>query len=80
MTDLYVLASTELADFVETLDLDAAAMFPVSWAGERQSLQWLDLGREFTEVWHHGAQIREAVGAGPFSDPRWLSEIGRAHV
>ena len=69
------LASTELADFVETLDLDAPAMFPVSWSGERQSLQWLDLGREFTEVWHHGAQIREAVGAGPFSDPRWLLAV-----
>jgi uncharacterized protein (TIGR03083 family) len=75
LTDLYARASTELADFVETLDLDATAVFPVSWAGERQSAQWLDIGREFTEVWHHGSQIREAVGAGPFSDPRWLQAV-----
>jgi uncharacterized protein (TIGR03083 family) len=75
LTDLYARASTEFADFVETLDLDAAAVFPVSWAGETQSIQWLDIGREFTEVWHHGSQIRDAVGAGPFSDPRWLQAV-----
>jgi uncharacterized protein (TIGR03083 family) len=72
MTDLYARASTELADFIETLNPHAAAALPVSWAGETISLQWLDTGREFTEVWHHGSQIREAVGAGPFSDARWL--------
>ena len=65
LTELYDRASTDLADFVETLDLDAPAVFPVSWAGESQSSQWLDIGREFTEVWHHGAQIREARRRGP---------------
>jgi len=75
MTDLYARASIELADFLETLNPDAAAALPVSWAGETISLQWLDTGREFTEVWHHGSQIREAVGAGPFSDARWLRAV-----
>ena len=75
LTDLYARASTDLADFVETLDLHASALFAVSWAGETQSVQWLDIGREFTEVWHHGSQIRNAVGAGPFSDPRWLQAV-----
>jgi uncharacterized protein (TIGR03083 family) len=75
LTDLYARASTDLADFVETLNLDAAAIFPVSWAGDTQSPQWLDIGREFTEVWHHGSQIRDAVGAGPFSDTRWLRAV-----
>ena len=75
LTDLYTRASTELADFVETLDLRATAVFPVSWAGETQSVQWLDIGREFTEAWHHGSQIRSAVGAGPFSDPSWLQAV-----
>ena len=42
---------------------------------ETASAAWLDIGREFTEVWHHGAQIRNAVGAGPFSDPRWLHAV-----
>jgi uncharacterized protein (TIGR03083 family) len=75
LTDLYSQASSDLADFVEGLDLDAAARLPVSWAGETQSVQWLDIGREFTEVWHHGSQVREAVGAGPLSDPQWLRSV-----
>ncbi len=75
LTDLYARASTDLADFVETLNPDAAAFFQVSWAGGTHSPQWLDIGREFTEVWHHGSQIRDAVGAGPFSDARWLRAV-----
>jgi len=46
----------------------------VSWAGD-QTDGWLDTGREFTEVWHHGAQIREAVGAGAFPEPAWLRAV-----
>jgi uncharacterized protein (TIGR03083 family) len=75
LTELYGHASSALADFVERLDLHAAARLPVSWAGERQSAQWLDIGREFTEVWHHGSQVREAIGAGPFSNPQWLRAV-----
>jgi uncharacterized protein (TIGR03083 family) len=77
LTDLYAEASAALAGFIETLDLDANAFFAVSWAGEARSRQWLDIGREFTEVWHHGAQVRDAVGAGPFSDPDWLRAVLR---
>jgi hypothetical protein len=75
LTDLYAQAGSDLAGFMETLDLDADAFFPVSWAGDSESRQWLDVGREFTEVWHHGAQIRDAVGAGPFPDPAWLHAV-----
>jgi len=75
LTDVYAQASLELAAFMETLDLDAPAFFAVSWAGESESRQWFDIGREFTEVWHHGAQIRDAVGAGRFSNPRWLRDV-----
>ena len=75
LTGLYRDAGRELADFVETLDLDGTAVFPVSWAGQTTSPQWLDTGREFTEVWHHGSQIREAVGAGPWPDARWLHAV-----
>ena len=77
LTDLYAHASEELASFVETLDPFASAMFPVSWAGEAASPQWLDIGREFTEIWHHGAQLREAVDVGPFQDASWLRDVLR---
>jgi len=75
LVDLYALAGQRLADFMETLDLDALAIFPVSWSGDTQSRQWFDIGREFTEVWHHGSQIRDAVGASPFEDVRWLRAV-----
>ena len=72
MTDLYDRTSDDLATFVESLPLDAAALFPVSWAGEEASAGWFDIGREFTEQFHHQMQIRDAVGAAPFHDPAWL--------
>ena len=77
LTDLYAQISEDLAAFIETLDPLAHAVFPVSWAGQSVSPQWLDVGREFTEIWHHGSQVREAVGAGPFRDPAWLGDVLR---
>jgi uncharacterized protein (TIGR03083 family) len=72
LTDLFEKASTDLADFFERLPLEAPALFPVSWAGEQSSEGWFDVGREFTELWHHQAQIRLAVGAQPLAAPRYL--------
>lgn len=75
LTDLYAFAGDALADFVESLPADAPALFPVSWAGEDASEGWFDIGREFTELWHHQAQVREAVGAPPLPDARWLHAV-----
>ena len=72
LTSLYAATTAELSDFVEALPMDAPALFPVSWAGEASSAGWFDIGREFTEVWHHQQQIRDAVGALPPSNPDWL--------
>ena len=72
LTDLYAAAARELADFLESLPFDAPALFGVSWAGEMESEGWFDIGREFTEQWHHQAQIREAAGAPPLANPAWL--------
>ena len=75
LTDLYEYASGDAADFFESLPLDAPALFPVSWAGEDASAGWFDIGREFTELWHHQAQIRLAVGADDLPDPRFLAAV-----
>ena len=75
LVELSAFAGTALADFFERFPDDGAALFPVSWAGEAESQGWFDIGREFTEQWHHQAQIREAVGAPPLSDPRWLHSV-----
>jgi uncharacterized protein (TIGR03083 family) len=53
--------SRESAEYHRQLDPFAPAMFPVSWAGEEESLNWFDTAREFTERWHHQQQIRVAV-------------------
>ncbi|MCE7057270.1 maleylpyruvate isomerase N-terminal domain-containing protein [Algoriphagus sp. AGSA1] len=37
------------------------ALFPVAWAGESTSYNWMHLAREYTEYWHHQQQIRDAV-------------------
>ncbi|HEX7793441.1 MAG TPA: maleylpyruvate isomerase N-terminal domain-containing protein [Vicinamibacterales bacterium] len=75
LTDLFDRASGESADWFEALSLDAPALFPVSWAGEQTSSGWFDIGREFTELWHHQQQIRMAVGAASLSDSRYLHAV-----
>ena len=75
LTAHYATAAGELSEFLEALPFDAPALFGVSWAGEAESEGWFDIGREFTEQWHHQAQIREAVGAPPLSDPAWLNAL-----
>lgn len=75
LTDLFERASREAADWFESLPLDAPALFPVSWAGEEASEGWFDVGREFTELWHHQQQIRMAVGADSLVDPRYLAAV-----
>jgi len=50
------------AEYHESLDPFAPALFGVSWAGEMQSANWFDTARELTERWHHQEQIRLATG------------------
>ncbi len=75
LTDLFEMASAGLAEWFERLPLDAPALFGVSWAGEQTSEGWFDVGREFTELWHHQEQIRMAVGAPSLGDARYLRAV-----
>lgn len=52
----------EIADYLNTIDLFAPALFSVAWAGEEISANWFHWAREYTEKWHHQQQIRLAVG------------------
>lgn len=61
LIDLMDLACRQSADFHESLDPFAPAVFNVSWAGESTSLNWFDTARELTERWHHQQQIRHAT-------------------
>jgi uncharacterized protein (TIGR03083 family) len=75
LTDTFERTSAELADWFESQPLGGPALFGVSWAGERTSENWFDIGREFTELWHHQEQIRLAVGAAGLADPRFLHAV-----
>jgi uncharacterized protein (TIGR03083 family) len=75
LTDLLETAALELAAFFEELPADAPGLFGVSWAGEQASAGWFDVGREFTELWHHQEQIRLGVGAPSLRDPRFLHAV-----
>lgn len=57
VVDLIEWADHQMADLFESLDPFAPAIFPVAWAGEEQSQNWMDIAREYTEKWHHTQQI-----------------------
>jgi len=75
LTDLIETSGTWVTDLFAELSGEAPAIFPVSWAGEAASLQWMDTGREYTERWHHQAQIRDAVGAPLLLGPQWMDPL-----
>src|SRR5262245_39832148 len=75
LTDAFERAGAELAHWFESQPLEGPALFGVSWAGEQSSENWFDIGREFTELWHHQQQIRMAVGAPALPDPRFLHAV-----
>lgn len=56
-------AQNDLFEYLLSLDLAEAALYPVTWAGEEESQTWFDIAREYTERWHHQQQIRLAVGS-----------------
>jgi hypothetical protein len=51
-------------------------VWPVSWAAEDVSENWMDVGREYTERWHHQMQIRDAIKAPPtLLEPEWFRPL-----
>ena len=75
LVDLLEITGNWVADLIEQLPPHGRSIFPVSWAGEHVSENWMDTGREYTERWHHQMQIREAVGRPLLLDPEWMSPL-----
>jgi uncharacterized protein (TIGR03083 family) len=74
IVDLLAWAGRETHAHWSGLDLMALGG-PVSWAGPGPAPRWLDVAREYTEHWTHQLQIREAVGAPPLDDGRWIGPV-----
>jgi uncharacterized protein (TIGR03083 family) len=72
LIDLLEVSGPAVSELLRNLPPHERSIFPVSWAGETESENWLDVAREYTERWHHQMQIRLAVGADLLMDRRWL--------
>jgi uncharacterized protein (TIGR03083 family) len=72
LIELLELTGPPVAELFASLDPYARALFPVAWAGEAESANWFDVGREYTERWLHQQQIRDAVGAPGLTSRHWL--------
>jgi hypothetical protein len=75
LLDLLRVSGPAMASLVGALPPNGPAPFAVAWAGEQQSENWFDIGRDYTERWHHQMQIRDAVAAAPLLDRRWLMPL-----
>lgn len=76
MSDLLEVTEAWVASYVASLPPHGEAHFPVAWANESRSEHWMDIGREYTERWHHQMQIRDAVGApAVLLERRWLEPL-----
>jgi uncharacterized protein (TIGR03083 family) len=75
LVDLLDSFGTQAAAFLASLPPGEPAFWPVAWAGEARSENWMDVGRDYTEYWHHQQQIRDAVGAPALVAPRWLAPV-----
>lgn len=75
LVDLLAVTGPAVSDLIAALPPREPALFPVAWAGESQSENWFDIGRDYTERWHHQMQIRDAVGAPLLLARRWLHPL-----
>ncbi len=77
--DLLEWSGRETQAYFESLDLQAIGD-AVTWAGPEPAPKWLDVAREYTERWHHQAQIREGAGLQLLSDSRLFAPVLAAFV
>ena len=75
LTDLLAATGPNVAKTFADLDPDSPAPFTVDWAGEAESKMWMHVGRDYTERWHHQAQIRDAVGTPQLFQRRWFHPL-----
>ncbi|HKX17998.1 MAG TPA: maleylpyruvate isomerase N-terminal domain-containing protein [bacterium] len=71
LCDLLRLTGSQTTTYFQSLDPDAPGEV-VSWAGPAPAPNWLDIGREYTERWHHQQHIRAALHRQGLTDPRYL--------
>lgn len=59
---LHEITGPQFCSYFKTIDPFGISPFPVAWAGEANSYNWMEIAREYTEKWLHQQQIRDALG------------------
>ncbi|MBK8851769.1 MAG: maleylpyruvate isomerase N-terminal domain-containing protein [Saprospiraceae bacterium] len=59
---LLEITGKEYREHLQALNPFDNAIFPVAWAGQETSPNWFHIAREYTEMFLHQQQIRDAVG------------------
>jgi uncharacterized protein (TIGR03083 family) len=76
MIDLLAHLGMQLDDEWSSREIGDPAGVDVSWAAPgREAPAWLDIAREYSELWVHQQQIRDAVGHPGATDPRLLHPV-----
>jgi hypothetical protein len=75
LVDLLEVTGVWVSDHFKTLPPQAMARIGVAWAGEDVSENWMNIGREYTERWHHQMQVRAAVGAAGLLQRHWFYPV-----
>ena len=75
LVDFLALTDRQVHEFFNTLAMEEPAGVAVAWAGETQSANWFDIGREYTEKWFHQQHIREAIGVEGLVERQWLFPV-----
>lgn len=66
-------SGTPFCQYYAALDPFAPAKWPVAWAGESQSLNWMHIAREYTEKFLHQQQIRHALHDDSLLHSEWYT-------
>ena len=75
LIELLDLTDRRLYLHFKSLDEDQPANAAVVWAGQRESPNWFDIDREYTEKWLHQQHIRQAVGQPLLTGRKWLFPV-----
>lgn len=75
LIQMHELTGAQVCELFASLDPFSPGLFGVTWAGEEVSENWFDVAREYTEKWHHQQQIRDAIGAPPLTERKWLFPV-----
>ncbi len=69
---LHEATGEQVSAYYSTLSPWDEAIFPVAWAGEPVSCNWMHVAREYTEKWLHQQQIRDATGRPGILTPQFF--------